>query len=139
MFLSNVTLSFACGRVRPWLLSLALIAGGTLSAQAQTAGPKLKVVATFSILADLARNVGGDRAEVSSLVGPDGDVHVYAPTPSDVAAVKDARLLIVNGLGLEGWLPRLMQSSGSHAATVVASHGVTPRTISSAGKPTQHD
>ena len=140
---SNITSPFPRYGTRRWLLSLlsslVLIPSGMPPAEAQTTPPKLKVVTTFSILADLARNVGGDRAEVSSLVGPDGDVHVYAPTPSDVAAVKDARLLIVNGLGLEGWLPRLVQSSGGHAVTVVASDGITPRVISSGDKPRQHD
>ena len=96
MVWSNITSRFPRHGTRRWLLavlsSLLLIPGAMPLAQAQTATPKLKVVATFSILADFARNVGGDRAEVSSLVGPDGDVHVYAPTPSDVAAVKDARL-----------------------------------------------
>src|ERR1700743_1078472 len=71
---------------------------------------RMKVVTTFSILADFARNVGGDRVDVTSLVGPNGDVHVYAPTAGDVQAVKRAKLVIINGLGLEGWLPRLIDS-----------------------------
>jgi zinc/manganese transport system substrate-binding protein len=64
------------------------------------------VVATFSILGDFARNVGGDRADVTTLVRPNGDVHVYTPTTADAEAIRNAGLVIVNGLGLEGWLSR---------------------------------
>ena len=85
--------------------------GGTAGAAA-----KLPVVATFSILADLARNVGGDRIEVISLVGPDGDAHVYQPTPEDAKNLNAAKLILVNGLGLEGWFDRLIKASGAQGA-----------------------
>ncbi|WP_456718239.1 MULTISPECIES: metal ABC transporter solute-binding protein, Zn/Mn family [unclassified Bradyrhizobium] len=98
-------------------------------ASAQEKAAKLEVVATFSILGDLARNVGGSHVDVTALVGPNGDVHVYSPTPADAEAIRNARLVIVNGLGLEGWLPRLIKSSGSNAITVVATHGIVPRNI----------
>ena len=81
---------------------------------------RLNVVASFSILGDFVRNVGGERVDVTTLVGPDGDVHVYAPAPADAKKIADAKLLIVNGLGLEGWLPRLVQSSGGKAPIVTA-------------------
>jgi zinc/manganese transport system substrate-binding protein len=97
------------------------------SAQQQTA--KLKVVATFSILGDFARNVGGDRVEVTTLVGSNGDVHVYTPTTGDAEVIRNARLVIINGLGLEGWLPRLVKSFGSNATTVVATHGIVSRKV----------
>jgi zinc/manganese transport system substrate-binding protein len=87
---------------------------------------RLKVVASFSILADFVKNVGGDRVSVTTLVGPDSDVHVYAPAPSDAKKIADARLLVINGLGLEGWLPRLVQSAGNKATIVTASNGVAP-------------
>lgn len=90
---------------------------------------RINVVATFSILGDFARNVGGDRVNVTTLVGPDSDTHVYTPTPADAKKITDAKLVIVNGLGLEGWLPRLVKSSGSKAVTVLATKGVTPRKI----------
>ena len=90
---------------------------------------KLNVVATFSILGDFAKNVGGDRVSVTTLVGPDSDTHVYTPTPADAKTITDAKLVIVNGLGLEGWLPRLVKSSGGRALTVVATKGVTPRKV----------
>jgi zinc/manganese transport system substrate-binding protein len=95
-------------------------------AQAQD---KLNVVATFSILGDFAKNVGGDRVSVTTLVGANSDTHVYTPTPSDAKKITDAKLVIVNGLGLEGWLPRLVKSSGGRAATVVATKGITARKI----------
>jgi len=87
----------------------------------------LKVVASFSILGDLARQVGGDRVAVSTLVGPGGDSHVYRPTPDDARRVAEASLVIINGLGLEGWLPRLVAAAGSRARIVTASDGVAPR------------
>jgi len=90
---------------------------------------KLNVVATFSILSDFAKNVGGDRVNITTLAGPNSDTHVYTPTPADAKKIADARLVIVNGLGLEGWLPRLAKSSGGKAATVVATKGISPRRI----------
>src|ERR1700760_2228374 len=110
-----------------WLASF--IVGFVQPAVAQDKATRLKVVATFSILGDLARNVGGDRADVVTLVGSNSDIHVYTPTAADAKSVRSARLLIVNGLGLEGWLPRLLESSGSKASIVTASNGVAPRKI----------
>jgi len=88
---------------------------------------KLKVVATFSILADLVRNVGGERVAVTALVGANGDAHVYQPSPADAKSLSDARLVFANGLGFEGWITRLVKASGTRAPTVVASTGVKPR------------
>jgi zinc/manganese transport system substrate-binding protein len=87
---------------------------------------RVNVVASFSILGDLVTNVGGDKVNVTTLVGPNGDVHVYAPAPSDAKKNAGAQLLVVNGLGLEGWLPRLVQSAGGKATIVAASNGVKP-------------
>src|SRR5256714_12371168 len=98
----------------------------TAAAEQATAGAKLKVVASFSILADLVRNVGGARLELATLVGPNGNAHVYAPSPADAKKVSDARLVLVNGLGFEGWLDRLVKASGTKAPIVVAAKGVTP-------------
>ena len=97
-----------------------------LSGGAQAAD-KLKAVASFSILADMVRNVGGDRVDVTALVGPDGDAHVYEPTPADARNVAAAKILFVNGLGFEGWMDRLEKSSGFEGKLVVASKGVQPR------------
>ena len=109
-----------------WLIGLALaMPAVTLRAQHQPQDP-LKVVASFSILGDFVKNVGGERVDVTSLVGPDGDVHVYAPAPADARKIADAKLLVINGLGLEGWLPRLLQASGGKAPIVTASRGIAP-------------
>jgi zinc/manganese transport system substrate-binding protein len=92
-----------------------------------TALEKLKVVATFSILADLVKNVGGDRVTVTALVGPNGDAHVYQPTPNDAKTLADARIVFTNGLGFEGWISRLVKASATKAQTVVATKGIKPR------------
>ena len=81
---------------------------------------RLKVVASFSILGDFVRNVGGTSVSVTTLVGPDSDAHVYSPTPSDAKKLAEAKLIFINGLGFEGWLPRLVKSAGSKAAVVTA-------------------
>lgn len=99
------------------------------------AAERLSVVASFSILGDFVRNVGGDRVNVTTLVGADSDVHVYTPATADAKRVADAKVVIVNGLGLEGWLPRLVQSSGSKAQIVTASAGIAPLKLDSAADP----
>jgi zinc/manganese transport system substrate-binding protein len=116
---------------RLWLVCLALMAAAC-PAQAQN---RLNVVASFSILGDFASNVGGDCVSVTTLVGPNGDVHVYTPAPADARKIADAKLVIINGLGLEGWLPRLVQSSGGKAAIVTASQGIAPRKLGSDADP----
>jgi zinc/manganese transport system substrate-binding protein len=88
---------------------------------------KLNVVASFSILGDIVKNVGGDRVEVSALVGINGNAHVFEPTPADAQKVAAANVVVVNGLGFEGWLDRLVAASGTKARVVVASTGVVPR------------
>jgi zinc/manganese transport system substrate-binding protein len=114
-----------------WLIGLALVTSG-LPARAQE---RLNVVASFSILGDFVRNVGGDRVNVTTLVGPNSDVHVYSPTPADAKKITDAKLVIINGLGLEGWLPRLVQSAGSNAVIITATIGVTSRNLGSDADP----
>jgi len=99
------------------------------------AAERLNVVASFSILADFVRNVGGDRVNLTTLVGADSDVHVYTPAPGDAKRIAEAKLVIVNGLGLEGWLPRLVQSSGAKAQVVTASAGIAPLKLGSAADP----
>jgi len=113
--------------LRTWLGALgALTWIVTASAPAQTQD-KVRLVATFSILADLARNVGGEAVEVTSLVGPNGDAHAYSPSPADGKRLADARLVLVNGLGFEGWIDRLVKASGTKAVVVTASRGIKPR------------
>jgi zinc/manganese transport system substrate-binding protein len=110
-------------RLQLQLLGLMLVAAAALPSHAQE---RLNVVASFSILGDFVANVGGERVDVATLVGPNGDVHVYTPAPADAKKIAAARLLIVNGLGLEGWLPRLLQASGSKASIVMATAGIVP-------------
>jgi len=105
-------------------LALALALGATSAAQA---ADKVKAVASFSILGDMVRQVGGDRVEVATLVGPNGDAHVYEPTPADAKTLATSKILFVNGLGFEGWMDRLDKSSGFKGRTIVASTGVAPR------------
>jgi zinc/manganese transport system substrate-binding protein len=100
-----------------------VLATAILPARAQE---RLNVVASFSIVADFVKNVGGDRVDVTTLVGPNSDAHVYSPTPADAKKIADAKLIIVNGLGFEGWLPRLVQSSGGKAKVVTATDGIAP-------------
>ncbi|MBS9721266.1 zinc ABC transporter substrate-binding protein [Tianweitania sp. BSSL-BM11] len=90
---------------------------------APASAENLKVVASFSIIADLAKNVGGDRIDITTLVGPDGDAHVYEPKPADAAAVADADVVLVNGLQLEGFLQRLIEASGTKAPVVELTKG----------------
>jgi zinc/manganese transport system substrate-binding protein len=98
-----------------------------LAATPAFAADRLPVVASFSILGDMAGRVGGDRVAVTTLVGPDGDAHVYEPTPDDIKAVAATKLLVVNGLGFEGWMDRLAEASGYDGPVTVASTGVAPR------------
>jgi zinc/manganese transport system substrate-binding protein len=103
--------------------------------QAKAQAPdKLPVVATFSVLADFARNVGGERIEVAALVGPNGDTHVYQPKPADAKELGAARLIVVNGLGLEGWIDRLIKASGAKAPVVVATKGIKPQQMREEGR-----
>ncbi|PWB64741.1 MAG: ABC transporter substrate-binding protein [Bradyrhizobiaceae bacterium] len=88
---------------------------------------KLKVVATFSILADLVKNVGGERVALATLVGPNADAHVYSPTPADAKTLAEAGLVVTNGLGFEGWINRLVKASATKAKVAAASKGVKPR------------
>lgn len=118
---------------------VAIAAAAMIAASPAQAAERVRVVASFSILADFVRNVGGDRVEVATLVGPNGDAHVYTPSPGDAKKVTAARLLVVNGLGLEGWLPRLVQSSGGKAAIVTATKGIKPRDADAGGAAHGHD
>ena len=121
-------------RFQAWLVFIVLVASAaTLSPVG--AQDRLNVVASFSILGDFVRNVGGERVGVTTLVGPDGDVHVYTPAPADAKTIADAKLLVINGFSLEGWLPRLLQASGSKASIVTATQGIAPLKLGSDADP----
>ena len=106
---------------------IVLAMAALLFTQAAHAQDRLKTVATFSILADLVKNVGGDRVDVQALVGPNGDAHVYQPAPGDAKTLADAKVVFANGLGFEGWIARLIKASGTRAPMIVTTKGVKPR------------
>ena len=91
---------------------------------AKAQADQLQVVASFSILKDMVEQVAGEAATVTSLVGPDGDMHFFTPSPADARTVKSADLLVVNGLEFEGWIDRLIDASGFEGTMVVASDGI---------------
>jgi zinc/manganese transport system substrate-binding protein len=93
-----------------------------------SAQSKPKVVATFSILGNLASEVGGDRIELATLVGADTDAHTYQPKPADARALATAQALVSNGLGFEGWIDRLAKAAPFKGRAIVASAGVATLT-----------
>lgn len=103
------------------LMFLTLIPQGSAAAT-----ERLKVVATFSIIGDMIRNIGQDDILLTTLVGPNGDAHVYEPTPADARALAQADLVIANGLGFEGWIDRLIAASGYRGPLILASDGIDP-------------
>jgi zinc/manganese transport system substrate-binding protein len=123
--------------LRAGLVGLCIALAAPLATQAR-AQEKLPVVASFSILADFVREVGGERVAVTSLVGPNGDAHVYSPSPSDAKTVAAAKLIVVNGLKFEGWLPRLIKSAGAKGAVVTATTGIKPIESEEAGHSQGH-
>jgi zinc/manganese transport system substrate-binding protein len=98
----------------------------TLLSGAAYASGKLPVTASFSILADIVRVVGGDRVSVTALVGPDEDAHAFEPRPSDVKTILGSTLVVTNGLGFEPWAAKLIKSAGYKGELVVASKGLKP-------------
>lgn len=96
-----------------------------VAGQAQAA--PVKAVATFTVIADVVKQVGGDQVQVTSLVGPNGDPHAYEPTPADAQALKQADVVFMSGLHLEGWMDRLIKASGQARPPVVLSQGVKTR------------
>ena len=116
------------------LLAMTMLAGLTAygpSGVTEAGAAELKVVASFSIIGDMAGAVGGDRIDLTTLVGPNGDAHVYEPSPADAVAMAGADIVLVNGLHLEGFLSRLAEVSGSDAPVVELTEGV--ETIATGG------
>ncbi|WP_333620459.1 metal ABC transporter substrate-binding protein [Pantoea septica] len=112
-------------------LSLAI---GALLISPLSMAKTVNVVASFTVLADIVKQVGGEHVNVKSLVGPNGDPHTFEPTPQDSQALASADLVIVSGLGLEGWMDRLVSASGYKGDAVVASRGIATRTMEEEGK-----
>jgi zinc/manganese transport system substrate-binding protein len=116
------------GVLTGWLGGLVLALCLPFAAVADTppAAP-LRVVASFSILGDMVRQIGGSDVKVDTLVGPDGDAHEYEPTPADARALSAAQVLVINGLNFETWMNRLVKTANFKGTTVIASQGVQPR------------
>ena len=115
--------------MRKLVLIAILLALSPVGAEAKT----LDIVASFSVLGEIVQEVAGDKAEVHTLVGPDGDAHSFEPTPNDAGTLGRADLVIVNGLGLEKWMERLIEASGYKGTVAVASRGVHPRLMEAEG------
>jgi zinc/manganese transport system substrate-binding protein len=101
---------------------------------AASAAERLRVVTSFSILADITRNIGGDLVDLHNLVGANGDAHTYETSPEDGRQVRQAELIVENGLNFEPWLDRLVKSTETRARVVRASDGVVPRTLDEDGE-----
>lgn len=114
------------------LFSAALSTLIALSAPVSAA--ELKAVASFTVLADIVAQVGGNHVTVTSLVSPDGDPHEFEPSPKDAKNLKAADVVFVSGLGLEGWMDRLISASGYKGTPVTVSEGIKARTMEEDGK-----
>ena len=135
----NMKRSFLRACLFAALLSLAAMnAARAQSTSSTPAAGKIPVLASFSILGDIVARVGGDRISGSILVGPDQDAHVYQPTPDDIKKVTHAKLIVVNGLGFEGWLERLSHSANYKGEIVTASTGIQAREMQEEGDHAMH-
>lgn len=127
-------------RLCPGILSLMaclLLASAPVQAQMPE---KMKVVTSFTVIADIARNVAGDAAIVESITRPGAEIHDYQPTPKDIARARNARLILWNGMNLERWFERFMKDIKG-AQSIIVSEGVTPLSIYEgpySGKPNPH-
>lgn len=117
------------------LLIISLL--GMVATACGTTGPvtsgKLRVVATTTIIGDIARNIAGDKADVITLLTPGVDPHEYEPVPADLQALSQAKTVFANGGGLEPWLPKIMQSAGSSIKIQTLTDGLTLRTLNEGG------
>jgi len=108
--------------------------------QIASAGDRMKVVTSFTVIADMAANVAGDAADVVAITKPGAEIHGYAPTPQDLVAASDADLVLWNGMNLELWFEPFLDSLGDRPSVVVTK-GITPLPItegSYTGKPNPH-
>jgi zinc/manganese transport system substrate-binding protein len=113
---------------RSLLLGAALAAPALLPRRAAAQGG-ISVVASFSILGDMVAQIAGDRVRLRSIAGPNVDAHSFQPRPSDAQALRDATLVVRNGLGFDGWMDRMIRSANYRGPVVTATDGVVPRTM----------
>ncbi|MAQ46206.1 MAG: iron ABC transporter substrate-binding protein [Confluentimicrobium sp.] len=126
--------------IRSLFAAMALAIAATLPARAADDAPRLKVATTFTVIADMARNVAGDLADVVSITKPGAEIHNYQPTPRDILSARDADLVLWNGLNLELWFAQFFENMGE-VPSVVISDGVEPIGIGEgpySGKPNPH-
>lgn len=117
-----MSLAYLSYRSSRWLVGVSAM----LALPAAVANERVQVVTSFSILADMVENVGGEHVEVTSLVAADGDAHVYSPSPGDARSLANADLVVFNGLLFEGWMERLISASDYSGALVTATDGIEP-------------
>ena len=118
-----------------WNAIVGFVGGAILTVGAHAAAAKtLEVVASFTVLADVVAQVGGDHVHVVSFVRPNGDPHDFEPSPNDAKTLKAADAVFVSGNGLEGWLDRLVSASGYRGVPVVVSEGVPTRKMEEDGE-----
>ncbi|MBL1269992.1 MAG: zinc ABC transporter substrate-binding protein [Halomonas sp.] len=117
-----MSLAYLSSRSSRWLVGVSAM----LALPTAMANERVQVVTSFSILADMVENVGGEHVEVTSLVAADGDAHVYSPSPGDARSLANADLVVFNGLLFEGWMERLISASDYSGALVTATDGIEP-------------
>jgi zinc/manganese transport system substrate-binding protein len=114
------------------LALVSLVPAASVVAQTPAAGKKLQVVASFSVIGDLAKDVGGDAVDVTTLIGSGVDAHTYDPSPADLVTLENADVVLENGLGFEPWLDKFLQSTQPKGDRVVVTEGIKPRRPSAA-------
>lgn len=128
---------------RAWQLvaaaCLALHASATLAVTSEQTITPMPVVASFTVLGDMVAEIGGDYVQLTNIIGLGGDAHAFEPTPEHVRALAQARVLVINGLDFEAWLPRLVAASNFRGLQIVASQGVEPRQLDAESAHSHHD
>lgn len=121
-------------RVSNLVLGLLVSSGVAVGFSAAASAKTLNTVASFTVLADVVKQVGGDHVNVKSLVPPNGDPHEFEPSPDDAKSLKDADITFISGEGLEGWFEKLVTASGYNGKPIVVSNGIKTRTMEEDGK-----
>lgn len=121
-------------RVSNLVLGLMMSSGVIVGFSAAASAKTLNTVASFTVLADVVKQVGGDHVNVKSLVPPNGDPHEFEPSPDDAKSLKEADITFISGEGLEGWFEKLVTASGYNGKPIVVSNGIKTRTMEEDGK-----
>jgi zinc/manganese transport system substrate-binding protein len=109
---------------RTIIKSLILSANILMTTPSFSQEAKISVIASFSILGDFVKNIGGERINLNTLVAAGADAHVYSPTPNDAQKLLQAKIVFINGLKFESWMDRLVSSSGTKAKIITATKGI---------------